>query len=88
MLKSEINTPEMEREILNTISIDGHFLTAVFEHGHWWVQCACGAQWSVVDTSEGFDTEQVSQGDEDFHVLDDYANPREGDYLDGDDDVH
>ena len=34
------------------------------EHGGNWLTCiACGAQWSIVDTSGGDDLEQVSEGD-------------------------
>lgn len=43
-------------------------VTPVFEHGQWWVTCDCGAQWSVNDcTPGGFDFEEVSTGDEDYH---------------------
>jgi hypothetical protein len=35
-----------------------------FEHGQWWVtELGTGRQWSVVDTSNGFDFEIVSVGD-------------------------
>lgn len=42
--------------------------TSFFEHGQLWVECSCGAQWSVCDASggdsvDGFTFEQVSQGD-------------------------
>ena len=46
-------------------------LSAVYEHGQWWVEHRpSGAQWSVVDAEgggsvDGFDFEQVTQGDED-----------------------
>jgi hypothetical protein len=42
---------------------------AVFEHGHWWIDCGpCGAQWDAVDAAGsdsigGFSFEQVSLGD-------------------------
>ena len=76
-LPSQRNEPSMRRDVLtdfmNCPSIDGeHTPEAVFEHDAWWVQCKCGAQWSVVDveTRGGdhyFDFEQVSQGDEGYH---------------------
>ena len=35
-----------------------------FEHGQWWVTClACGAQWGACDSSDGFDFEQVTEGE-------------------------
>lgn len=72
-LPSETNTPAIEREVESDfqyaegVGAYGHEGTAVFEHGQWWVTCPCGAQWSVVDTSDGFGFEQVSEGEEDFH---------------------
>jgi len=34
------------------------------EHGQLWLECcACGAQWSVVETSRGADLEEVTEGD-------------------------
>lgn len=37
----------------------------VSEHGQLWVTCsACGAQYSVANTSSGIDFEEVSYGDE------------------------
>lgn len=69
-----MNTPEMELRIerafcakygkVGDVNVD-------FEHGQWWVtEILTGAQWSVVDvegpnTSDGFDFEQVSLGEED-----------------------
>jgi len=36
----------------------------VEEHGGRWLVCsACGAQWAIVDTSNGEDLEEVSEGD-------------------------
>ena len=43
-------------------------LTAIYEHGQWWIEDAdTGAQWSVCDTSgpDVFCFEQVTQGEED-----------------------
>jgi hypothetical protein len=38
---------------------------ALFEHGQWWLTCgACGAIWSVVDTNNGMDLEEVEPGNE------------------------
>lgn len=35
------------------------------EHGSRWLTCiACGAQWAIVDTSNGESLEQVSEGDD------------------------
>lgn len=77
MLKTEINTEEVRDDIQAaayiSISIGrAHFVTPHFEHGQWWVTCDCGAAWSVVDAEGGpavygFDFEQVSNGDEDYH---------------------
>jgi hypothetical protein len=34
-----------------------------FEHGQWWVtSLPTGAQWSVVETSNGIEFEQVTEG--------------------------
>lgn len=77
MLNCEKNTPEMDAEVLtcfrafDTLNIHTE-ATTVFEHGQWYITCPCGAQWSVNDASgpgtiDGFDFEQVSEGDEDYH---------------------
>lgn len=75
MLKTETNTRTMERRIL-TAARRSLFpgrrprLAADFEHGQWWVtNLDSGAQWSVVDaagpgTVDGFDFEQITQGEE------------------------
>lgn len=74
MLKTEMNTRAMERRILvaaGAILGNRRSLSADFEHGQWWVtNRRTGAQWSVVDAVggravNGFDFEQVTQGDED-----------------------
>lgn len=44
------------------------FYKAHFEHGQLWITCTDGAAWSVVDAEggpavNGFDFEQVSEGD-------------------------
>jgi hypothetical protein len=73
-LKTETNTQSMERRILKAAGERlGHRrdLSADFEHGQWWItNRRTGAQWSVVDAEggpsvDGFDFEQVTQGDED-----------------------
>jgi hypothetical protein len=52
-------------------SLQRQNLSADFEHGQWWItDLDSGAQWSVVDAEggnsiDGFDFEQVTQGDED-----------------------
>lgn len=72
MLPSETNNPEIDDAVKDAFAAsdlsDFHpdYSTA-FEHGQWWVICKCGASWSVVDTQDGFDFEQVSDGDEDYH---------------------
>jgi hypothetical protein len=34
------------------------------EHGQLWIECLnCGAQWSIEETSNGEEFEQVSEGD-------------------------
>jgi predicted cupin superfamily sugar epimerase len=76
-LKSEQNTPAMERRVLRAaryrLGVHGPYGRADyqtdFEHGQWWVtDLRSGAQWSVVDcqTADGvdyFDFEQVTRGD-------------------------
>jgi hypothetical protein len=67
MLKTETNTPAMERRILRAFG--RRRATAGFEHGQWWVSLPSGAQYSVVDAEggdarDGFSFEQVSRGDE------------------------
>lgn len=74
MLKTETNTPAMERRIkraaLIALRADAVSLNTVFEHGQWWiVNRFTGAQWSVVDAEggpaiDGFDFEQVTFGDD------------------------
>lgn len=55
----------MARKMLGT-----RHVSAFFEHGNWWVfNLKTGAQYSVVDaegpnTIDGFDLEQVTDGDE------------------------
>lgn len=77
-LKSETETPEMERRVLRAFLAFRDYdppharqISVDFEHGHWWVtDKPTGAQWSVVDAKggcaiDGFDFERVSQGEED-----------------------
>jgi hypothetical protein len=66
-LKTETNTPAMDRRIAAAFSESGieagDFYETVFEHDQWWVICENGAQYSVVDTTggiDGFDFEQVT----------------------------
>lgn len=76
-LKSETDTPAMERRVLrafldfqNYDAAHARQISVDFEHGHWWVtDKPTGAQWSVVDATggasvDGFDFEQVSEGDD------------------------
>lgn len=73
-LKTETNTPEMEERVLMAayaaLREPMTNLQADFEHGQWWITVkGSGAQYSVVDASggdsvDGFDFEQVTQGDE------------------------
>ena len=74
-LKTEINSPAMEKRVLHAarvvLGIGRAYLAADFEHGQWWItNLNTGAQYSVVDaegrqTSDGFGFEQVTQGEED-----------------------
>jgi len=72
LLCTETNTPAMEKRILKAAhkALNRRNLTAIFEHGQWWIEhLPSGAQWSVNDASgpsclDGFDFEQVTQGDE------------------------
>ena len=76
MLRSEVNTPENERAIMEAARNDGDTmhhdsLNSFFEHDQWWVSCAaCGAAWSVNDyirlpeRTERLGFEEVSHGDE------------------------
>ena len=52
MLKTEQNTPEIEREIRESFPLE-----VIFEHGQWWVLLG-GFSFSVEDTSDGFILEQ------------------------------
>jgi ribosomal protein S27E len=72
-LQSTIDSPEIETRVQSAhmaIVAHSHPCFTVFEHGQWWVTCnACGAAWSCVDASggpsvDGFDFEQVSEGEE------------------------
>jgi hypothetical protein len=77
MLNTETNTHAMETRILK--AVNGKLVNPArryvefrtfFEHGQWWIEhLPSGAQWSVCDASgpscpDGFDFEQVTQGDE------------------------
>ena len=73
MLKTETNTPTMERRIRSAFHHSRHHcgkFRTVFEHGQWWVEDRrSGSQWSVVDAAggdsiDGFDFELVSAGEE------------------------
>ena len=71
MLKTETNTPEIEKRALKAFRalFRGRRSRAVFEHGQWWIICDDGAQFSVVDSMaghsvDGFDFEQVTPGDD------------------------
>lgn len=72
MLKTERNTKTMEKRVLKMARkmLGTRNVSAFFEHGQWWVSnLKTGAQYSVVDaegpnTIDGFDLEQVTDGDE------------------------
>lgn len=72
MLKTERNTKTMEKRVLKMARkmLGTRNVSAFFEHGNWWVSnLKTGAQYSVVDaegpnTIDGFDLEQVTDGDE------------------------
>lgn len=70
-LKCETNTATMNRRITKVAKIrfPGKALDVYFEHGQWWVILSTGAIYSVVDgeggpSIDGFDFEQVSEGEE------------------------
>lgn len=72
-LKCETDTPEMEHRIERAFNTKHGMVGDVnvdFEHGQWWVNhILTGACWSVVDASggssvDGFDFEQISEGEE------------------------
>lgn len=73
-LRSTVNTPDVEREILidaaDHLDVPEAELQADFEHGQWWITVlGTGAQYSVVDCEtqggdEYFGFEQVSRGDD------------------------
>lgn len=71
-LLCEQNTPDIGRQVLQVFCDDPQSsvhtpLASTFEHGQWWIQCECGAAWSVNDATPGtFCFEQVSHGDEEF----------------------
>ena len=65
-LKSEVDTPQMERRVRNAFSEWASLsdFETHYEHGHWWVIVGNVATYSVVDASGGrsvlgFDFEQV-----------------------------
>jgi len=70
MAKCESDFPEEEAEIEATFEawddLHRHPRTQInFEHEQWWVTCLhCGAQWSVVNTNDGYDFEEVTPSDE------------------------
>jgi len=79
MLKSQIDTPEVELEVMRAaaqrLNNTHHHLSVAFEHGHWWASCAdCGGAWDAVDCqrdgADYIDFEQVSDGDN--YCMDEY----------------
>jgi hypothetical protein len=72
MLNAERNTKSMEKRVLKMARkmLGTRNVSAFFEHGQWLVfNLKTGAQYSVVDaegpnTIDGFDLEQISDGDE------------------------
>lgn len=77
-LPSEIDNKETGERVRAAFEVSDHahehdgssdVFAEHYEHGHWWIICDCGAQWSVVDqvggdAIDGFGFEQVSDGDE------------------------
>lgn len=71
MLNCETNTAAMARRVSGAArkSLKLRVLQTDFEHGQWWVtDLRSDAQWSVNDaegagTVNGFDFEQVTEGD-------------------------
>ena len=77
-LKTETDTPEMQERVAKAFLAhvagaqyrEEDWIAVVFEHGQWWVEIVpTGEQFSVVDaeggdSSDGFDFEQVTQGDD------------------------
>ncbi len=69
MLKTEINTPNIEAQVLRAarFKLRKRNLQADFEHGQWWItHVPSGDQWSVCDelSQYGFCFEQVAEGEE------------------------
>lgn len=66
-LPSQRNTLRMEKAVRGAYQRKFHRRAeAHFEHGHWWaIDRRSGAMYDAVDTNDGFDFEQVSEGDED-----------------------
>ena len=68
-LPSTVNTVQMERRVRSAARhagiVTSRNASVFFEHGHWWVENAhTGAQWDAVDTNDGFDFEQVTDGED------------------------
>jgi len=70
-MKTEQNTPAMHAKVLAAARqiLHKRNIQADFEHGQWWITVlGTSAQYSVVDAEggrsvNGFDLEQVSEGD-------------------------
>ena len=76
-LKTENPRPSMGQRALASfyeteLAKEAHSYNADYEHGQWWItDLDTGRQWSVVDavggrSVDGFDFEQVSDGDEEL----------------------
>ena len=68
VLPSTVDNAKTEREIKSAFRDQfgmGNRIQTNFEHGQWWVtDLDTGAQWSVVDSSDGFDFEEVTPAEE------------------------
>ena len=64
--ESEINEEKVREEFEGSAHHNSAEKYQVdFEHDQWWVtELGTGQQWSVAETSDGLDFEQVSDGDE------------------------
>jgi hypothetical protein len=65
---SSTDNAKTEREIKSAFRDQfgmGNRIQTNFEHGQWWItDLDTGAQWSVVDSSDGFDFEEVTPAEE------------------------
>jgi len=79
MCENPNTDPNVIRASFNTSDegqpFNGEALQIDFEHGQWFItHLPTGAQWSVNDSSDGFDFEQISEGDLDDWLLENHEH--------------